>query len=57
MSILDTIGNTPLISINNLFPEIKCKLFAKCEFLNPFGSIKDRMVHFVIKKLERRKKT
>ncbi|MFH1588877.1 MAG: cysteine synthase family protein [Candidatus Diapherotrites archaeon] len=41
-SILDSIGNTPLIKIG--------KIHAKAEFLNPSGSIKDRMAWFMAKK-------
>lgn len=48
-SILDTIGNTPLIQL--------CKIssgnvFAKAEFLNPGGSIKDRVGKYIIEKAE-----
>lgn len=44
-SILDVIGNTPMVRINNLTKAegIKCELLAKCEFLNPGGSVKDRI--------------
>jgi cysteine synthase A len=42
-NILDTIGNTPLIKLQNISKEINCNIFAKCEFLNPAGSIKDRV--------------
>ena len=41
-SILDTIGNTPLIEIKNLNPNPDVKIFAKVEYFNPAGSIKDR---------------
>lgn len=44
-SILDAVGNTPLIRINNLTKAegIKCEILAKCEYLNPGGSVKDRI--------------
>lgn len=44
-SILDCVGNTPLVRINNITAEegIKCEILAKCEFLNPGGSVKDRI--------------
>lgn len=42
-SILEAIGNTPLVKINNLFPRKDVEIFAKCEFMNPGGSVKDRI--------------
>ena len=41
-SILDTIGNTPLIEIQRLNPNPAVRLLAKIEYFNPGGSIKDR---------------
>lgn len=40
--ILDTVGHTPLIRLNRLFPERKLRIVAKMEAFNPGGSIKDR---------------
>lgn len=45
-TILDAIGNTPLI-------EVEPGIWAKCEFLNPSGSIKARMAYYVIDRAER----
>jgi len=42
-SILETIGNTPLVRINKLFSRKDVEVYAKCEFLNPGGSVKDRV--------------
>jgi len=42
-SIIDTIGNTPLVRINTLNPNPKVPLYAKIEGFNPSGSIKDRI--------------
>ena len=42
-SILDTIGNTPAVRINRVGAELACQLYVKCEFMNPGGSIKDRI--------------
>jgi len=44
-SILDCVGNTPLIRINNIAKaeNIECELLVKAEFLNPGGSVKDRI--------------
>ncbi len=47
-SILDTIGNTPLIEIRNLNPNPSVKILAKTEYFNPGGSIKDRAALFMI---------
>jgi len=42
-NILDTIGNTPLIKINNITKNLPCTVLAKVEYFNPGNSIKDRM--------------
>lgn len=42
-SLLDAVGNTPLIRLNAYASEYPCQVFAKCEFLNPGGSVKDRI--------------
>ena len=49
--ITDCIGNTPMVRINNITASegIKCELLAKCEFLNPGGSVKDRIGRRMIK--------
>ena len=41
-SIIDLIGDTPLIRLNRLSDETGCEILGKAEFLNPGGSIKDR---------------
>ena len=42
-SILDTIGNTPLVEIKSLNPNPKVRILAKTEYFNPGGSVKDRI--------------
>ncbi len=42
-NILETIGNTPMVRLHRVGAGLKCNLFAKCEFLNPGGSVKDRI--------------
>src|SRR3989338_7660749 len=42
-NILELIGNTPLVKINKLNPNTRVTMLAKLEFLNPGGSIKDRI--------------
>ena len=41
-SILDTVGNTPVVKINNLSPA-GINLYVKIESFNPLGSVKDRL--------------
>ena len=41
--IVSAIGNTPIIRLKNIAPHLKSRLFVKLEYLNPGGSIKDRM--------------
>lgn len=47
-SILDAIGTTPLVRLQRIGQELPCELFVKCEFMNPAGSIKDRIAHAMI---------
>ena len=42
-TILETIGNTPVVRINSIGIDLSCNIFAKCEFFNPGGSVKDRI--------------
>lgn len=51
-NILDTIGNTPVVKINHLGKELDCELYAKCEFFNPGGSVKDRIGYEMIRRAE-----
>lgn len=51
-SVLDTVGNTPVIRINNLAPE-GVRLFVKAEFFNPGASVKDRLALNIIEAAER----
>ena len=47
-SLLDTIGNTPLVEIKKLNPNPQVKILAKLEYFNPGGSVKDRPALFMI---------
>ena len=42
-NILSTIGNTPVVKINKIAKDLSCNIYAKCEYFNPGGSIKDRI--------------
>ena len=51
-SVVDTVGNTPVIKINNLAPE-GVELYVKAEFFNPAASVKDRLALNIIEAAER----
>ena len=42
-SIIDAIGHTPLVKLNNVIDELSCTVIAKVEYLNPGQSVKDRI--------------
>src|SRR5436305_9157510 len=51
-SILDTIGNTPLVELKSFSPRSGVQVFAKLEGANPSGSIKDRIARKMIEEAE-----
>ena len=52
-NILETIGNTPLVKLNNITKNIKATVLAKVETTNPGNSIKDRMALKMIEDAEK----
>jgi len=48
----DAVGNTPLLDLASLSKRTGCELFAKAEFMNPGGSIKDRAAKGMIRDAE-----
>jgi len=52
-SILSAIGNTPLVRLNKIGAELSCEIYGKCEFLNPGGSVKDRIAISMIDDAEK----
>lgn len=52
MTVLDGIGNTPLIELRNVVPSGAARLLAKLEWANPTGSMKDRMARAAIEAAE-----
>lgn len=52
-SIIDVIGKTPSVRLNRIGNELPCELYAKCEFLNPGGSVKDRTAKKMIEEAEK----
>lgn len=51
-SIVDAIGHTPLVAIPRMSPNPDVAIYAKLEFLNPTGSVKDRVARALIEDLE-----
>jgi len=51
-SIIDLIGKTPLVELNNISKNFKAKVLAKIESFNPLSSIKDRTALYMIKDAE-----
>jgi len=42
-SIIDAVGHTPMVRLSRIGRDLPCELLAKCEFVNPGGSVKDRI--------------
>jgi len=53
-SVLDLIGNTPMICLSRVIDEPGPSVLAKCEFMNPTGSLKDRMAKEMIEDAEKK---
>lgn len=51
-NVLSVVGNTPLVRLNRMTAGLKCNLMAKVEFVNPGGSVKDRIAMHIIDKAE-----
>jgi cystathionine beta-synthase len=52
-NVLEAIGNTPLVRLNKLAGPEDAAVYAKCEFMNPGGAIKDRMALYILDKAEK----
>lgn len=53
-SLLDHIGNTPLVRLQHIGRELPVPILVKCEHMNPGGSIKDRIALAIVDDAERR---
>jgi cysteine synthase A len=53
-SVIDVIGNTPLIRLRRASEETGCEILGKAEFMNPGQSVKDRAGLFIIRDAEKR---
>jgi cysteine synthase len=52
--ILDAIGHTPIVEIPRMSPNPNVRIYAKLEFMNPTGSVKDRIARYLVEDLEER---
>jgi cystathionine beta-synthase len=52
-NILQVIGNTPLVRLNRMCKDLPATIYAKCEFLNPGGSVKDRIGYRMVEDAEK----
>src|SRR5881392_1741879 len=53
-SILDTAGMTPMVRLRRVVGDVKPTIVAKVEYFNPSGSVKDRILPFLVSEAERR---
>src|ERR1700751_4042311 len=53
-NITEAIGGTPIVRLNKVAAHVKSTIYVKCEFLNPGGSMKDRVAMNIIRDAERR---
>src|SRR5690606_20273548 len=53
-NIVEAIGNTPVVRLNRVAKDVAANIFVKCEFMNPGGSIKDRIGWWMIEDAEKR---
>lgn len=51
-NILDVVGNTPMVKLQKVTAGKGSEIFAKLEFMNPMGSVKDRAAKYMIEKAE-----
>ncbi len=49
-NVLEAIGNTPIVKLNKVTEGIASPIYAKLEFMNPGGSIKDRIGYYILQK-------
>ncbi len=53
-NVMEAIGNTPLVRLNRITEGLKSQIWVKCEFMNPGGSVKDRIGWWLIEDAEKR---
>ncbi len=52
--VLDSVGHTPVFRLNRASEGTGCEIYGKAEFMNPGGSVKDRIAKFIVEQAERR---
>ena len=52
-TVLDLVGNTPMVQLNSVRPANGAQLWAKLEFFNPAGSVKDRTALAMVEAAEK----
>ncbi len=52
-NILEVVGRTPVVRLNRVGGDVAAELYGKCEFLNPGGSVKDRIAVRMVEGLEK----
>ncbi len=52
-NILQAIGKTPIVKFNRIGSDLACEMYGKCEFLNPGGSVKDRIGYYMVEAAEK----
>jgi cysteine synthase A len=52
-TILEAVGKTPLVKLNRIGNDLPCEIYGKCEFLNPGGSLKDRIALNMLNEAEK----
>ncbi len=53
-NILSAVGCTPVVRLSHVAHDLPCEVLAKCEYLNPGGSVKDRIGVYMLQEAERR---
>ena len=53
-NILEAVGGTPIVKLQKLARHVAADIFVKCEYLNPGGSMKDRVARNIVTDAERR---
>ena len=53
-TILDAVGHTPIVKLHRVASEVAADIYVKCEYLNPAGSMKDRMTMHLVGQAEKR---
>ncbi|HVP58011.1 MAG TPA: pyridoxal-phosphate dependent enzyme, partial [bacterium] len=53
-NLFETVGGTPLLALNRVTKGLKAQVLGKLEFFSPSGSLKDRILYWMIEKAEKR---